>query len=49
MRLRQVATALVGLLIAGALAGDAMAQRRDRDDDRRGGRDRDRGDWVLLG
>jgi hypothetical protein len=45
MRLRQVATALVGLLLAGALAGDAMAQRRDRDDWRRG----HRAEWELLG
>lgn len=50
MRLRQVATVLAGLMLAGALAGDALAQRRDRDrdDDRRGGRG-DRGEWVLLG
>jgi hypothetical protein len=36
------------LVLAGALAGDAFAQRRDRDGDRDGGR-RDRADWVLLG
>lgn len=47
MHLRQVASALAGaLVLAGALATDASAQRRDRDDDRRGGGDRD---WVELG
>ena len=45
MRLRQVATVLVALLLAGALASNVMAQRRDRDDGRRG----DRGEPVLLG
>jgi hypothetical protein len=45
MRLREVATALAGaLVLAGAVATDAAAQRRDRDDDRRGDRD-----WVELG
>ena len=48
MRFRQAATALVALLLTGALAGDVMAQRRDRDDDRRGGRS-DRSERVLLG
>jgi hypothetical protein len=55
MHLRQVASALAGaLVLAGALATDASAQRRDRDDDRRVDRDRDdqrgrdRG-WELLG
>ncbi|MFM9848088.1 MAG: hypothetical protein ACKVP3_13115 [Hyphomicrobiaceae bacterium] len=47
MRLRQFAAMLAALLLAGALADNVMAQRRDRDDDRRGGRDR--GDRVLLG
>src|SRR5262245_19705867 len=47
MYLRQVASALAGaLVLAGAFATDASAQRRDRDDDRRGGGDRD---WVELG
>jgi hypothetical protein len=46
MDLRRGAAALAGaLLLAGAVATDAAAQRRDRDDDRRGG-DRD---WVELG
>ena len=37
MYLRQVAAALAGaLVLAGAIATDATAQRRDRDDDRRG-------------
>lgn len=45
MYLRQVASALAGaLVLAGAVATDATAQRRD--DDRRGGGDRD---WVELG
>jgi len=45
MQLRHMASALAGaLVLAGALATDAIAQRRD--DDRRGGRDRD---WVELG
>ena len=48
MRLRQAATALVALLLVAALAGNVMAQRRDRDDDRRGGRG-ERGELVLLG
>jgi hypothetical protein len=48
MRLRQVASVLAALLLAGVVASDAMAQRRDRGDDRRGGR-WDRGEWVLLG
>ena len=55
MHLRQVAAALAGALVmAGALATDAAAQRRDRDGDRRSDRDRDdrlsrdRG-WELLG
>jgi len=55
MYLRQVVSALAGaLVLAGALATDAAAQRRDRDDDRRSDRDRDdrrsrdRG-WELLG
>ena len=39
MYLRQVAAALAGaLVLAGAVATDATAQRRDRDDDRRGRR-----------
>jgi hypothetical protein len=47
MHSRQVVSALAGALVmAGALATDAAAQRRDRDDDRRGGGDRD---WVELG
>jgi hypothetical protein len=46
MRLNRVATVLAGTLaLAGALATDAAAQRRDRDD---GGRGRD-GNWVELG
>jgi hypothetical protein len=46
MYLKRAATILAGTLaLAGALASDAGAQRRDRDDDRRGG-DRD---WVELG
>jgi hypothetical protein len=54
MYLRQVAAALAGaLVLAGAIATDAMAQRRDRDDDRRSEREGRRGgfdpDWVLLG
>ena len=45
MGLRQVAAAAVGaVVLVGTLATDALAQRRDRDDDRR--RDRE---WVLLG
>jgi hypothetical protein len=45
MHLRHVVSALAGALVmAGALATDAAAQRRDRDDDR----GRDRG-WELLG
>ena len=48
MHLRSVGSALAAaLVLLGAMATDAAAQRRDRDDDRRGGRDRD--DWVLLG
>jgi hypothetical protein len=48
MRFRKVAAVLAGLVLAGVLASDASAQRRDRDrdDDRRGG---GRSDWVLLG
>jgi len=47
MHLRQMVSALAGaLVLAGAVATDAAAQRRDRDDDRRGGGDRD---WVELG
>lgn len=43
MRLRQMATALAGVLVlVGAMAADAVAQPRD--DFRRG-----RGEWVLLG
>jgi hypothetical protein len=54
MYLRQVVAALAGaLVLAGAVATDATAQRRDRDDDRRGEREGRRGgfdpDWVLLG
>jgi hypothetical protein len=54
MYLRQVAAALAGaLVLAGAVATDATAQRRDRDDDRRSEREGRRGgfdpDWVLLG
>lgn len=42
MHPRRVAAALAGaLLLAGAVATDAVAQRRDRDDDRRYDRDRD--------
>jgi hypothetical protein len=49
-----VAAALAGaLVLAGAVATDATAQRRDRDDDRRSEREGRRGgvdpDWVLLG
>jgi hypothetical protein len=41
---RRVAAALAGaLLVVGAVATDAVAQRRDRDDDRRYDRDGDRG------
>jgi hypothetical protein len=46
MRLRQVATALAGLVLAAAVAGDALAQRRDWDDDWRKGH---RAEWELLG
>ena len=47
MHWRSLAAFAGALLLAGALATDAMAQRRDRDrdDDRRGSR----GDWILLG
>lgn len=42
MHPKRVAAALAGaLLLAGAVATDAVAQRRDRDDDRRYDRDRD--------
>ena len=47
MHFRQVEAALAGLVLAGAVAGDALAQRRDRDDDRRRGGHR--GEWELLG
>jgi len=48
MQLRSVGAALAGaLVLLGAVTSDVAAQRRDRDDDRRGGRDR--ADWVLLG
>lgn len=56
MQMRGLAAALAAaLVLTGAMASDATAQRRDRDDDRRElGRDRDRDrrgrdDWVLLG
>jgi hypothetical protein len=45
MQFRQVVAALSGALVLAAVAGDALAQRRDRDDDRRGRR----AEWVLLG
>jgi hypothetical protein len=47
MHWRRVCALALALVLAGALAGDAFAQRRDRDGDR-GGRG-DRADWVLLG
>jgi len=45
MHWRKVSALAAALLVTGALVTDALAQRRDRDDDRRGSR----ADWVLLG
>jgi hypothetical protein len=44
---KRLSALAAALALAGALAADAVAQRRDRDgdDDRRG----ERGNWVLLG
>jgi hypothetical protein len=47
MHLRRVGAALAGVLVlAGAMATQAVAQPRDRDRDRRGGFDPE---WVVLG